>query len=230
MFVNTLTSNIGWVVPRSQTMKSRTSVAGKISAAPIPIAARHTISWPGLPACEAKNDVSANSARPICNGPLRPKRSPMRPAAISRPAKTKDVSRCPISVECYHIVITMKSSSHAASNMIRATPAQEYVEPMAELDDVGILLLDAAANLLTTAGTVALSTRRIAADAGMSTMNVYSRFGSKEGVVERLFINGFELLAAGMNGAPTTADPLADLRGCRSAYRQFAAANPTPTR
>jgi len=98
---------------------------------------------------------------------------------------------------------------------------------MAELDDVGTLLLDAAANLLATAGPEALTVRRIAADAGMSTMNVYSRFGSKEGVVERLFVNGFELLAAGMNAAPTTDDPLADLRGCRTAYRRFAAANPT---
>ena len=111
--------------------------------------------------------------------------------------------------------------------MTRATRAREYVEPMAELDDVGTTLLDAAANLLASAGPEALTVRRIAADAGMSTMNVYSRFGSKEGVVDRLFINGFELLAAGMTAAPTTADPIADLRGCGIAYRRFATANPT---
>ncbi|MEO5900852.1 MAG: TetR/AcrR family transcriptional regulator [Ilumatobacteraceae bacterium] len=98
---------------------------------------------------------------------------------------------------------------------------------MAELDDVGTTLLEAAANLLATAGPEALTVRRIAADAGMSTMNVYSRFGSKEGVVDRLFINGFELLAAGMNAAPTTADPIADLRDCGIAYRRFATVNPT---
>ncbi len=45
---------------------------------------------------------------------------------------------------------TMKPvSSRAAATKTRA---REYVEPMAELDDVGTTLLDAAANLLATVG------------------------------------------------------------------------------
>lgn len=90
------------------------------------------------------------------------------------------------------------------------------------LDEVGTTLLEAAGRLLATEGPAALTVRRIAGDAGMSTMNVYSRFGSKHGVVEHLFLRGFELLAAAMATVPQTDDPLADLRASGQAYRRFA--------
>jgi AcrR family transcriptional regulator len=51
---------------------------------------------------------------------------------------------------------------------------------------------------------------------------VYSRFGGKDGVVEHLFLRGFELLAAGMNDVPTTDDPIGDLFACGQSYRRFA--------
>jgi AcrR family transcriptional regulator len=110
--------------------------------------------------------------------------------------------------------------------MTSATRTGKYVGPMPELDEVGSTLLDAAGRLLTTEGPEALTVRRIAGEARMSTMNVYSRFGSKEGVVERLFINAFGLLADALNAVPTTDDALADLRNCRTAYRRFAHDNP----
>jgi len=90
------------------------------------------------------------------------------------------------------------------------------------LDDVGTALLRAADQLLATEGPGALTVRRIAAEAGVSTMNVYSRFGGKDGVVEQLFVHGFELLAQGMREVGTTDDPLADLALCGMAYRSFA--------
>lgn len=98
---------------------------------------------------------------------------------------------------------------------------------MRQLDDVGTTLLKAASDLLADEGASALTVRRIAAEAGMSTMNVYSRFGSKDGVVEHLFIEGFRLLAEEMHHAGTTDDPLADLRRCGQAYRRFALTNAT---
>ena len=55
-------------------------------------------------------------------------------------------------------------------------------------------LLAAAHDLLATEGPAALTVRRIAAAAGMSTMNVYSRFGGKDGVLDELFIDGFRRL------------------------------------
>ena len=95
------------------------------------------------------------------------------------------------------------------------------------LDDVGSALLRAADGLLATEGPSALTVRRIAAEAGMSTMNVYSRFGGKDGVVEQLFLHGFELLAGGMGEVGATDDPIADLRRCGQAYRRFASEHST---
>ena len=95
------------------------------------------------------------------------------------------------------------------------------------LDDVGVALLAAASQLLAAEGPSALTVRRIAADAGMSTMNVYSRFGSKDGVVEQLFLQGFDLLAHGMSSTDETGDPIADLTACGQSYRRFAIEHPT---
>lgn len=90
------------------------------------------------------------------------------------------------------------------------------------LDDVGNALLQAADTLLASEGASALTVRRIATEAGMSTMNVYSRFGGKDGVVEHLFLQGFALLADAMHGVPETDDPMLDLSICGVVYRRFA--------
>lgn len=94
--------------------------------------------------------------------------------------------------------------------------------PIDHLDDVGNALLKAADTLLANEGAAALTVRRIATEAGMSTMNVYSRFGGKDGVVEHLFLQGFALLADAMNEVPETDDPMLDLSICGAAYRRFA--------
>ncbi len=107
-----------------------------------------------------------------------------------------------------------------------APPVRPAAGPT-RLDDIREALLAAAHDLLATEGPGALTVRRIAAAAGMSTMNVYSRFGGKDGVLEELFLDGFRRLAATMDGAPSTADPLADLRACGASYRRFARDNAT---
>ena len=94
-------------------------------------------------------------------------------------------------------------------------------------DDTRDALLAAAHDLLATEGAGALTVRRIAAAAGMSTMNVYSRFGGKDGVLDELFIDGFRRLAAKMEGSPSTDDPIEDLRTCGAMYREFAQENAT---
>jgi AcrR family transcriptional regulator len=98
---------------------------------------------------------------------------------------------------------------------------------MAPLDPVGSTLLKAASDLLAAEGPGALTVRRIANAAGVSTMNVYSRFGGKDGVVEHLFIEGFTLLAEGMRTVVETDDPIADMMACGLSYRQFALDHPT---
>jgi len=88
-------------------------------------------------------------------------------------------------------------------------------------------LLRAASQLLDDEGPDALTVRRIAAAAGVSTMGVYSRFGNKDGVVDALLQDGFEDLLAAMHAVPLTADPLADLQASCEAYRAFALSHPT---
>lgn len=95
------------------------------------------------------------------------------------------------------------------------------------VDDTRQALLAAAHDLLATEGPAALTVRRIATAAGVSTMNVYSRFGGKDGVLDELFIDGFRRMTDEMVDTPTTDDALADLQACGEAYRAFARRNPT---
>lgn len=88
-------------------------------------------------------------------------------------------------------------------------------------------LRQAAHDLLASEGPGALTVRRLAAAAGMSTMNIYSRFGGKDGVVEELYLAGFRALAEQMEGDGPSDDPMADLEACGRAYRTFAQENPT---
>jgi len=94
-------------------------------------------------------------------------------------------------------------------------------------DDVGQALLQAAHQVLADEGPFGLTVRRVAQVAGVSTMNVYSRFGGKDGLIEQLFIDGFVRLGEHMKSVPPTDDPVADLRRCRGRYRDFALANRT---
>ena len=111
--------------------------------------------------------------------------------------------------------------------MTSATPGHHYPAAMVQLDSVGSDLLKAASGLLASEGPGALTVRKIANAAGVSTMNVYSRFGGKDGVVEHLFVEGFRRLGAAMSSVETTNDPVADMVSCGLAYRQFAIDNPT---
>ena len=111
--------------------------------------------------------------------------------------------------------------------MTFGTQLRHYPAPMPQLDSVGSMLLKSAGDLLASEGPGALTVRRIANDAGVSTMNVYSRFGGKDGVVDHLFIEGFRLLGERMRSIVDSGDPIADMVSCGMAYRRFAIDNPT---
>jgi AcrR family transcriptional regulator len=87
-------------------------------------------------------------------------------------------------------------------------------------------LLDAAAVLLEEEGPEALSVRRIAASAGVAPMGVYNHFASKAGIVEALFIEGFERLAQAMVSLAAIGDPLEALAEGGRRYRALALAQP----
>src|SRR5262245_5911335 len=66
------------------------SVAGMISAAPMPITARAPMSASTLPANAAAADAVPNTTRPTASAPFRPYRSPIVPAVSSKPANTRE--------------------------------------------------------------------------------------------------------------------------------------------
>ena len=86
-------------------------------------------------------------------------------------------------------------------------------------------LIEAALAILEEAGLPGLTVRDVASRAGVAPMGVYSRFGSKDGLLEALFMYGFASLQAAIE-TPPTASPLTRLRtGCQG-YRRFAIHNP----
>ncbi len=96
-----------------------------------------------------------------------------------------------------------------------------------QLDETSQALLDAAHKLLAEIGPDALTVRRIATEAGMSTMNVYSRFGGKDGVIDELYADGYRRLIERIDAVPTSDDLAAELMTVATTYRSFAIDNPT---
>ena len=84
-------------------------------------------------------------------------------------------------------------------------------------------LVRAALTVLQRDGAAALTVRNITAEAGCSTTGIYTYFGGKQGLVEAIFVDGFESF-------DRTVQPkllAGDLPAAGRAYRQWALANPT---
>jgi AcrR family transcriptional regulator len=94
-------------------------------------------------------------------------------------------------------------------------------------DETRATLLDSARSLLEADGPSALTVRRIAAEAGMSTMNVYSRFGGKVGVIDELYSEGFYRLRTYVAKHAKSDDPVDNFRAPGIGYRDFALENRT---
>src|SRR3954464_14291988 len=86
-------------------------------------------------------------------------------------------------------------------------------------------LLDAAMRLLEERGPGALRIRDLAAAAEQSTMGVYTHFGSKQGLLEQLYLHGFERLEERLSGVPAAGKDRQELLEFALAYRQFALDN-----
>ncbi|GGL08077.1 TetR family transcriptional regulator [Sphaerisporangium melleum] len=87
-------------------------------------------------------------------------------------------------------------------------------------------LVDIAAGLLAGEGPQALSARRVAAEAGSSTMAVYTNFGGMSGLVREMVHEGFARLEAYFSQVAATGDPVADMALLGRAYRRNALTNP----
>src|SRR5919112_6817822 len=86
-------------------------------------------------------------------------------------------------------------------------------------------LLDAALRLLEERGPGALRIRDLAAAAEQSTMGVYTHFGSKQGLLEQLYLHGFERLEERLSSVPSDGQRRHELLEFALAYRQFALDN-----
>jgi AcrR family transcriptional regulator len=86
-------------------------------------------------------------------------------------------------------------------------------------------LLDAASRLLDAEGPQALTMRRVAGAVGCSTTVLYTAFGSKDGLADALFREGFERLRRRLETVAPGADPLARLTALAHAYRESALAS-----
>ena len=72
-----------------------------------------------------------------------------------------------------------------ATTAVRARTPSQVVESA---------LVDAAERVLVRDGLDGLTVRAVAAEAGVAPMGVYSRFGSKDGLVQAVVIRAFDLL------------------------------------
>lgn len=87
-------------------------------------------------------------------------------------------------------------------------------------------LVQATVKLLAENGPSAIKARAVAAEAGMSTMVVYSHFGGVPELVKAVIDRGFEQLEEAFAGVPITDDPVADLFSMALVTLDVARANP----
>jgi AcrR family transcriptional regulator len=85
--------------------------------------------------------------------------------------------------------------------------------------------MEAAARLLAEEGPNALSTRRLAAAVGTSTMAVYTHFGGMDDLVRSMVHEGFRRLNERMTSVGETDDAVADVAALGIAYRENALEN-----
>src|SRR4051794_28334605 len=86
-------------------------------------------------------------------------------------------------------------------------------------------LLDAALRLVEERGPGALRIRDLAAAAEQSTMGVYTHFGSKQGLLEQLYLHGFRRLEERLTSVPSDGQGPHGLLAFAHAYRAYALDN-----
>lgn len=93
-------------------------------------------------------------------------------------------------------------------------------------DDVTRALLLAAAGRVLDESPADFTVRKLASEADMSTMNIYSRFGSLSGLIDDLVLEGFDGLTQVLISVALTGDAVADLIESARVYRSWVLARP----
>jgi AcrR family transcriptional regulator len=97
---------------------------------------------------------------------------------------------------------------------------------MARVSEVRQQLVEGGIRLLEGGGLQALSARSLAAEAGTSTMAVYTHFGGMTGLIDAIASEAFARFTRALTEVPATDDPVADFMVMGARYREFALANP----
>lgn len=93
-------------------------------------------------------------------------------------------------------------------------------------DELRAHLLEVAGRLLTEQGPDALAVPRVAAEAGCTPTVLYTMFGTREGLAEALYLEGFERCRRRLAQVPPHPDPLEHLSALCAAYREACLAEP----
>ncbi|TCJ95522.1 TetR/AcrR family transcriptional regulator [Nocardia alba] len=97
--------------------------------------------------------------------------------------------------------------------------------------DLRATLMDACLRLIESEGLAAVSLRRVAREAGVSSGAPYHHFADRAALLSALSTDGFQQLAAYMTAArETTTDPLATLAELGEAYVRFSREHPAQFR
>lgn len=88
--------------------------------------------------------------------------------------------------------------------------------------DIAARLVAVTARLLATEGEAAISARRVAREAGASTMAVYTYYGGMDELLAAVRREGFRRFGIELERPARTADPVADVMAQGWAYRHFA--------
>lgn len=97
---------------------------------------------------------------------------------------------------------------------------------MASMSGARGALVDAGVRILERDGLPALSARKVAVEAGTSTMALYTNFGGMTGLLEAIAVDVFVRFTQALTEIPETADPVADFMAMGLAYHRFALTNP----
>lgn len=87
-------------------------------------------------------------------------------------------------------------------------------------------ILEVAAGILEREGAQAVSTRSVAAAAGIRAASLYQLFGDKDGLLAALAIYAFDLYLAEKHSLPRTGDPVGDMRRGWDAHVDFGLRHP----
>jgi len=115
--------------------------------------------------------------------------------------------------------------SHENASSNTSSPYRRSKEQSQDLLIAEVMRL--ASDILAREGASGISMRRLAQAAGCSTTVLYHLFGSKNGIVEALFIEGFERLQAAQSALLPQPDPRQHIIALCRSYRQTALENPT---